>query len=68
MNKNRSPDLSRTLFLVMGALLKTPPADETVFQFLNKVCDEDNPYLVYITAATNMLLRDYYGRVKEYTA
>ena len=41
------------------------PADEPVYQFLNKKHAEGKPYFVYMTAAQNKFLRIYYARVKE---
>ena len=41
------------------------PADEPVYQFLDKKRAEGKPYFVYMTAAQNKFLRIYYARVKE---
>ena len=65
-SKSGSPELRRTLFLVMSALLQTSLADDPVFQFLDKKRAEGKPYYVYMTAGANKFLRVYYGRVKEY--
>ena len=59
------PALRKALFLVMGCLLKTQPADDPVYRFMDKKRAEGKPYLVYMTAGTNKFLRIYYGRVKE---
>lgn len=67
-SKHGSPELRRTLFLVMEVLLQTAPADDPVFQFLDKKRAEGKPYYVYMTAAANKFLRVYYGRVKEHLA
>ena len=45
--------------------LKKSPADEPVYQFLDKKRAEGKPYYVYMTAAANKFLRIYYARVKE---
>lgn len=67
-SKSGSPELRKTLFLVMSALLQTSLVDDPVFQFLDKKRAEGKPYFVYMTAGANKFLRVYYGRVKEYLA
>lgn len=64
--KHGSPELRKTLFLVMSILLQAAPANDPVFQFLDKKRAEGKPYYVYMTAGVNKFLRLYYGRVKEY--
>ena len=56
--------LRKTLFLIMTSLLQTAPADDRVYQFLDKKRAEGKPYLVYMTAGANKFLRIYYGKVK----
>ena len=63
--KRGSSHLRKTLFQIVCAYLKTAPADEPVYQFLNKKRSEGKPYYVYMTAAQNKFLRIYYARVKE---
>lgn len=65
MTKRGSPHLRRTLYQVVCAYLKHAPADEPVYQFLNKKRAEGKHYFVYMTAAQNKFLRIYYARVKE---
>jgi len=65
-SKRGSPELRRTLFLIMAALIKNAPYDDPVFQFLDKKRSEGKPYYVYMTAGANKFLRIYYGRVKEH--
>ncbi len=65
-SKRGSPELRKTLFVVMTVLLQNSPPDDPVFQFLNKKRAEGKPYYVYMTASCNKFLRIYYGRVKEY--
>lgn len=60
------PEIRKAMFLVMDCLLKKAPADEPVYQFLDKKRSEGKPYFVYMTAASNKFLRIYYARVKEY--
>ena len=66
--KRGSPHLRKTLYQVVCTYLINSPADEPVYQFLNKKRAEGNPYFVYMTAAANKFLRIYYARVKEYIA
>lgn len=63
--KRGSPHLRKTLFQIVSTYLKKSPADEPVYQFLNKKRTEGKPFYVYITAAENKFLRIYYARVKE---
>jgi len=65
-SKRGSPELRKTLFLVMTSLLQNAPQDDPVFRFLDKKRGEGKPYYVYMTAGANKFLRIYYGRVKEY--
>ena len=65
-SKRGSPDLRKTLFILMTILLQKAPPDDPVFQFLDKKRSEGKPYYVYMTAGCNKFLRIYYGRVKEY--
>ena len=67
-SKRGSPELRKTLFLVMTILLQKAPPDDPVFQFLDKKRAEGKPYYVYMTAGCNKFLRVYYGKVKEYMA
>ena len=63
--KRGSPHLRKTLYQIVCAYLKKSPADEPVYQFLDKKRSEGKPYYVYMTAAENKFLRIYYARVKE---
>lgn len=67
-SKSGPPELRKALFLVMDCLMKTQPADDPVYRFMDKKRAEGKPYLVYMTAGANKFLRIYYGRVKEYLA
>ena len=49
----------------MTVYLRLSPADEAVYQFLDKKRSEGKPYYVYMTAGANKFLRIYYARVKE---
>jgi len=66
--KRGSPHLRKTLYQVVCTYLINSPADEPVYQFLNKKRAEGKPYFVYMTAAANKFLRIYYASVKEYIA
>jgi len=63
--KRGSPHLRRTLYQIVCTYLRKAPADEPVYQFLDKKRAEGKPYFVYMTAAQNKFLRIYYARVKE---
>lgn len=67
-SKRGSPELRKTLFLVMVALLQKAPPDDPIFRFLDKKRAEGKPYHVYMTAGCNKFLRIYYGKVKEHLA
>lgn len=63
--KRGSPHLRKTLFQIMTVYLQRSPADEAVYQFLDKKRAEGKPYYVYMTAGANKFLRIYYAQVKE---
>lgn len=63
--KRGSPHLRKTLYQIVSTYLKKSPADEPVYQFLDKKRAEGKPYFVYMTAASNKFLRIYYARAKE---
>ena len=65
--KRGSPHLRKTLYQIVCTYLKKSPADEPVYQFLDKKRTEGKPYFVYMTAAQNKFLRIYYARVAELT-
>ncbi len=65
-SKRGSPELRKTLFVLMTILLQKAPPDDPVFLFLDKKRAEGKPYHVYMTAGCNKFLRIYYGRVKEF--
>ena len=49
----------------MQIYLKKQPADEPVYQFLDKKRLEGKPYKVYMIAAAHKFLRIYYAKVNE---
>jgi len=65
-SKRGSPHLRKTLYQVVSTYLRRSPADEPVYQFLDKKRSEGKPYYVYMTAAANKFLRIYYARVKAF--
>lgn len=65
-SKRGSPELRKTLFVLMTVLLQKAPPEDPVFQFLDKKRNEGKPYHVYMTAGSNKFLRIYYGRVMEF--
>jgi transposase len=66
VSKRGSAALRKSLFLVMAAHLRKAPADEPVFEFLDRKRAENKPYHVYMTAGANKFLRIYYAKVKEH--
>jgi len=64
--KRGSPHLRKTLYQVAVTHLRRSPANEPVYQFLDKKRKEGKPYFVYMTAAANKFLRIYHAKVKEY--
>lgn len=66
ISKRGSPRLRKTLFQVMSTLIQHAPADDSVFQFLDRKRLEGKHYYVYITAAANKFLRIYYDTVMAY--
>lgn len=65
ISKRGSPALRKTLFLIMTIYLQRQPADESIYQFLDRKRAEGKPYKVYMIAAARKFLRIYYARVKE---
>ena len=65
ISKRGSPALQKTLFQVIGVYLQRQPADEPVYQFLEKKRSEGKPYKVYMIADAHKFLRIYYAKVKE---
>jgi transposase len=63
--KRGSPHLRKTLFQIVSTYLKKSPADEPVYQFLDKKRSEGKPFYVYMTAAANKFLRIYHARVRD---
>jgi transposase len=66
ISKRGSPLLRKALFLVMSCLMQTSPADDAVYQYLDKKRTEGKHFYVYMMAGTNKFLRIYYARVKAY--
>ena len=64
--KRGSPYLRKTLFCVMSMLLQKSPADDPIYQFLDRKRSEGKPYYVYMTAGANKFLRHYYAKVINY--
>ena len=65
-SKRGSPQLRKTIFILMTILLQKSPPDDPVYQFLDKKRAEGKPYYVYMTAGCNKFLRIYYGRIRDY--
>jgi transposase len=64
---SRSGDslIRKTAFQAVEIYLLNSPADEPIYQFLDKKRAEGKNYYVYMTAACNKFLRVYFARVKE---
>ena len=67
-SKRGSPYLRKTLFNIMGVYLKCSPAEEPIYQFLDRKRAEGKPFYVYMTAGANKFLRRYFAKVREYLA
>ena len=52
----------------MGVYLKCSPAEEPIYQFLDRKRAEGKPFYVYMTAGANKFLRRYFAKVREYLA
>ncbi len=65
ISKRGSPALRKTLFQIITVYLLKQPADEPVYQFLDRKRAEGKPYRVYMIAAAHKFLRIYYARIKE---
>lgn len=65
ISKRGSPTLRRTIFQIMQIYLQRQPAEEPVYQFLDKKRSEGKPYKVYMIAAAHKFLRIYYARVMQ---
>ena len=65
ISKRGSPHLRKTLFLVMDCILKKAPADDPIYQFLDRKRAEGKHYYSYMTAGCAKFLRIYYARVNE---
>lgn len=63
--KRGSPTLRKTLFQIMTVIIQNKPADDPVYQFLDKKRAEGKPYKVYMIAAAHKFLRIYYARVMQ---
>ena len=66
ISKRGSASLRKSLFQVMKVILQNSPADNSVFQFMDKKRAEGKHFYVYMTAAANKFLRIYYARVTEH--
>lgn len=67
-SKRGSPQLRKTLFMIMSSLMKLAPCDDPVYEFMTRKRSQGKSYYVYMTAGANKFLRIYYGRVNEYLA
>ena len=66
ISKQGSPHLRKTLFQVMDCLLKHAPADDPIYQFLDRKRSEGKHYYCYMNAGAAKFLRVYYARVTQF--
>jgi hypothetical protein len=66
ISKKGSPHLRKTLFQIMDILLQNSPADNIIYQFLDRKRAEGKHYYSYMNAGAAKFLRIYYARFKEY--
>ena len=66
ISKTGSPHLRKALFQVMDCILKRSPADDPIYQFLDRKRSEGKHYYSYMTAGCAKFLRIYYARVNEF--
>jgi transposase len=57
--------LRKVVYIAVEKYLLNSPADEPVYQFLDKKRSEGKNFYVFMTAACNKFLRIYYARVME---
>lgn len=65
ISKRGSPHLRQDFILGGRNIPQTKPADEPVYQFLDRKRSEGKLYKVYMTAAANKFLRIYYAKVNQ---
>jgi transposase len=65
ISKRGSPHLRKTLFQIMDCYIKRAPADDPIYQFLDRKRAEGKHYYSYMTAGCAKFLRIYYARVNE---
>jgi transposase len=68
ISKQGSSHLRKSLFQVMRCLIQKAPADDPIFQFLDRKRSEGKHYYSYMCAGSAKFLRIYYARVKEHLA
>jgi len=66
ISKKGSPHLRKTLFQLMQVYLQNAPADDPLYQFIDRKRAEGKHYYSYMTAASAKFLRIYYARVNEF--
>ena len=66
VSKKGSPHLRKTLFQIMDCYIKTSPANEPIYQFLDKKRSEGKHYYCYMTAGSAKFLRIYYAKVSQF--
>ena len=66
ISKKGTTHLRKTLFQIMKCYIRNSPADEPIYQFIDRKRTEGKHYYNYMIAASGKFLRIYYARVNEY--
>ena len=66
ISKQGSPHLRKVLFQIADGLLKQSPADDPVYQLLDRKRAEGKHYYSYMNAGAAKFLRIYYARVNQH--
>ena len=66
ISKRGSPNLRKTLFMVVSTILQHSDPANPIFQFMDKKRAEGKHFYVYMVAGAAKFLRIYYARVKAH--
>ena len=66
ISKRGSPNLRKTLFMVVSTILQHYDPANPIFQFIDKKRAEGKHFYVYMVAGAAKFLRIYYARVKAH--
>lgn len=65
-SKQVSPYLCKILFTLMQMLLQFSPADDPVYQFLDRKRAESKSYHIYMNFGRDKFLRCNYDKIRDY--